>query len=215
MELFGYWRSSSTYRLRIGLNLKGVAYETRLVNLLKDGGEQHRPEYAAVNPARRVPTLRLDDGTTITQSMAALEYLDEVHPEPAFLPGDAARRALIRAAALQLACDAQPLQNNAVLKVVRDDFGQGEDGLRAWVDMWVGKALRAVEALADAQGPYLFGDAPTLADVVLAPQLYNARRFQVDLSGLTRVVEADQAARAHPAFIAAAPERQPDAPVAA
>ena len=209
MKLHGYFRSGAAYRVRIGLNLKGVAVQHVSHHLRK--GEQHRPEYLHINPQGLVPALELDDGAVLTQSLAILQWLDETYPEPPFVPGTALEKARIRAFTLAIACDTHPVQNLKVLKRVRA-MGHSEEEVTEWAQ-WVNReGLAACEKLiAGTKGPFCFGDKPTLADIFLVPQTANARRFGVDLTLFPRIVAVDAAARAHPAFAAAAPEQQPDA----
>ena len=211
LKLHSYFRSSAAYRCRIALNLKGLAHETALVHLIKDGGQHTAPAYRAVNPQALVPTLE-HDGRVITQSLAIIEYLDELHPEPPLLPGDAERRARIRAFALVIACDIHPLNNLRVLGYLKGPLQQSQTAADAWYRHWVETGLAACEALLPrAASGFCFGDRPTLADVCLVPQLYNARRFKCDLAAVPRLLAIDAACRALPAFANAAPEAQPDA----
>jgi maleylacetoacetate isomerase len=211
LELYSYFRSSAAYRCRIALNLKGLAYETVAVHLVKDGGQHHAPAYRALNPQGLVPALRHDE-RVITQSLAIMEYLDEVHPEPPLLPGDAGSRARIRAFALAIACDIHPINNLRVLNYLRGPLGQQQPAVDRWYRHWVETGLAACEALLpDRESRFCFGDRPTLADACLVPQLYNARRFNCDLGAIPRLLAVDAAARALPAFAKAAPEAQPDA----
>lgn len=209
MTLHGYFRSGAAYRVRIGLNLKGVAVQHISHHLRK--GEQHDPRYLALNPQGLVPALVLDDGTVLTQSLAILQWLDETYPEPAFVPGSPLEKARIRAFALAVACDIHPVQNLKVLKRVKT-ITQSQEVTDEWAQ-WVNReGLAACEQmLAGTTGPFCFGAKPTLADIMLVPQLANARRFGVDLSPFKRLVEADSAARALPAFADAAPDKQHDA----
>jgi len=215
MKLYGYWRSSASYRLRIALNLKGVSYDQEPVHLVKDGGQQLLPAYRALNPNARVPTLVLDDGEALTQSMAILEYLEETHPEPSFAPTSAVARAHCRAFADLIACDVQPLANLSVLRYLKGTLDADQDGVDAWAAHWMARGFAALEELAALQqngsGPFLFGDGPTFAEITLVPQLYNARRMTLDLAAYPRLLAADEAARALEPFAAAGPERQPDA----
>jgi maleylacetoacetate isomerase len=219
MKLYTYWRSSAAYRVRIGLELKGIARDDIGVHLVRDGGEQFRPDYAAMNPQRQVPTLVLDDGTVLTQSLAILEYLEDVRPDPPLLPTDPLGRARVRALAQAIACDIHPINNLRVLNRLEAQFGADADAKAAWYRHWIAEGLTGVEGLlagaADTGpqiGSFCHGDAPGLADVCLVPQLYNARRFEVDLSPFPIVTRIDAACRALPAFRNAAPEAQPDAP---
>jgi maleylpyruvate isomerase len=211
LKLHSYFRSSAAYRCRIALNLKGLAHETAFVHLLKDGGQQNAPAYRALNPQGLVPTLEVDGGA-ITQSLAILEYLDEVHPKPPLLPGDALQRARIRAFALAIACDIHPINNLRVLRYLKGPLKQEQAAIDVWYRHWVETGLAACEALLPpGQTRFCFGDQPTLADCCLVPQVYNARRLQSDLSRLPRIVAIDEACRALPAFGRAAPEAQADA----
>jgi maleylacetoacetate isomerase len=212
LTLFTYWRSSAAYRVRIALNLKGVAYESRPINILPGQDQQLSAEYLLLNPQGRVPMLSTPNGEVV-QSIAILEWLEETYPEPALLPSDAWERAQVRAFAMTIACDVHPLNNTSTQRQIRAQWGDDPDGLREWGQFWVRRGCEVLEAeLADRpQRRYAFGDRPTLADICLVPQLYNARRMELDLSGFPNLTRIDEAARAHPAFAAAAPERQPDA----
>jgi maleylacetoacetate isomerase len=210
--LHGYWRSSAAYRLRIALNLKGLDYDQVSVNL-KDG-HQREATHKALHPQGFVPVLDIDDNQLI-QSPAILEYLEETHPEPALLPGSAANRARIRAYAAVIGCDIHPVQNLRLLQYIRKEYGQDADGVTAWVQRWITDGFSALEKMAETDrfdGPYLCGNMPTMADIYLVPQVYNARRFGVMMDDFPRLLAADTAARALPAFEAAAPENQQDAP---
>jgi len=213
LKLYSYWRSSASYRVRIALNLKAIDHELHVVHLVRDGGQQHAPEYLALNPQGQVPTL-VHGSQVITQSTAILEYLEEVFPEPALLPADAAGRARVRQLAAIIACDTHPLNNQRVLKYLVGELGCDEHAKLAWYRHWVARGLDAFErwqASSDATGPYCHGDSPTLADCCLLPQVYNARRFECDESGWPRIREICQRLEALPAVAAAAPERQQDA----
>ena len=208
MKLHGYFRSSAAYRVRIALNLKGLSAEHLPHHLRK--GEQHDPAYLAINPQGLVPTLQ-DGGVTITQSLAIIEWLDEIHPEPPLLPKDPLRRAKVRAFAMALACDTHPLQNLKVLTRLRE-LGLPQEQVTGWAAWANREGLAACETLiADEAGPFCFGEAPSMADLCLVPQLANARRFGVDLGAFPRLLEAEAAAKNIKAFADAAPERQPDA----
>ena len=209
MRLHGYFRSSAAWRVRIALNLKGVAVE-HAFHHLRHGG-QRAPDYLRLNPQGLVPALETDDGSVLTQSLAICEWLEETHPEPPLLPGEALERARIRAFALAIACDIHPVQNLKVLARLRS-LSLPETEVTGWA-RWVNQeGLEACEALlAERPGPFCFGAAPTLADVCLVPQLGNARRFGCDLSRLPRLVAAEAACNALPAFAQAAPDRQADA----
>lgn len=210
MKLYGYWRSSATYRLRIALGLKGLAADYRPVNLLK--GEQRDPAFLTISPQGLLPVFVTDTGATLTQSLAVIEYLDETVPSPPLLPKEPLARARARQIAYAIACEAQPLQNLRIQSYLRDDAELGEDGVRRWLDRWVGGAMRAVETmLEETAGACCVGDEPTLADICLVPQVYAAQRFKVDLSDCPRLLAIDRRCAAHPAFIAAHPDNQPDA----
>jgi maleylpyruvate isomerase len=211
MKLYGYFRSSAAYRVRIALNLKGLDVEYAPVDLRREGGEQKRPQFLARNPQGLVPVLELDDGTAMAQSLAIIEYLDAIKPEPRLVPADPKLAAKVRAAALAIACDIHPLNNLRVLNYLRDVLGLDQAAVDAWIRHWLLKGgLEAVERMIEP-GPFCFGDAPTMADVCLVPQMFNARRFEAPLEGLPRIVAVDAACAALPAFQAAHPSRQPDA----
>jgi maleylpyruvate isomerase len=208
MKLHGYFRSSASYRVRIALNLKGLGAEHLPHHLRK--GEQRDPSYLAINPQGLVPTLQ-DQGTVITQSLAIIEWLEETHPAPPLLPRDPLRRAHVRAFAQVLACDTHPVQNLKVLARLHE-LGLPEEQVTGWAAWANREGLSACEALiANESGPFCFGDAPTMADLCLVPQLANARRFGVDVAVYPRLLKAEAAARNLKAFADAAPERQPDA----
>lgn len=212
MKLYTYFRSSAAYRVRIALHLKGIAYEPVFVHLRR--GEENTPEYRALSPLGTVPTLVTDDGQVITQSLAILEYLEETHPEPPLLPQDPLARARVRALALTIACDIHPINNLRVLEYLQKRLGVGEERKLAWYRHWVEEGLQAVEALLaedPAAGPFCHGDRPTIADCCLVPQVFNARRFGCELAPLTRIRRIAEHCATLPAFIAAAPENQPDA----
>lgn len=210
----GYFRSSSAWRCRIAFNLKGITPETQFVHLRRNGGEQKQPAFRMLNPQALVPTLELDDGTVLTQSLAIIEWLDETHPMPPLLPADAAERALVRGFAQTIACDIHPLQNLRVLDYLRNEFDQQQGGLDEWCQRWIGDGLAACEVLvtrSGSNGQFCFGDTPGLADICLAPQLGSADRFSVDLTAMPRLREISAAYAQHPAFSAALPAHQPDA----
>jgi len=209
MKLHGYFRSSAAYRVRIALNLKGLS-ATHVPHHLRKG-EQRAPAYLAINPQGLVPTLENDAGAILTQSLAIIEWLDETRPTPPLLPADPLRRARVRAFALAIACDIHPVQNSKVLARLRE-LGLPEERVTEWAAWANREGLMACETLIkDEPGPFCFGDAPTLADLCLVPQLGNARRFGVDVSAYPRLLKAEAAAKALPAFAEAAPERQADA----
>jgi maleylpyruvate isomerase len=209
MKLHGYFRSGASWRVRIALNLKGVAV-THVSHHLRRG-EQRAPDYLALNPQGLVPALELDDGTVLTQSLAIIEWLDETYPEPALLPGKPMQRARVRAFALVLAADTHPVQNLKVLNALRG-LGLPEETVTKWAAEANATGLEASEALlANMPGPFCFGAAPTLADICLVPQLGNARRFGVDVTRFPRLLEREAACSELPAFAEAAPGKQPDA----
>ena len=209
MKLHGYFRSSASYRVRIALNLKGLSAEHLSHHLRK--GEQTAPDYLALNPQGLVPTLVDDEGGVLTQSLAIIEWLEETHPRPPLLPKDPLRRAHIRAFAQVLACDTHPVQNLKVLARLRQ-LGLEEEKVTEWAAWANREGLSACEVLiGNEPGPFCFGEAPTVADLCLVPQLANARRFGVDVAAFPRLLEAETAAKNLGAFADAAPERQPDA----
>jgi maleylpyruvate isomerase len=209
VRLHGYFRSSASYRVRIALNLKGLTADHLSHHLRK--GEQRDPGYLAINPQGLVPTLQDDEGIILTQSLAIIEWLDETHPEPPLLPQDPLRRAKVRAFAMALACDTHPVQNLKVLARLRQ-LGLPEEQVTEWAAWANREGLAACETLiAGETGPFCFGAAPTIADLCLVPQLFNARRFGVALEAFPRLLQAEAAAKAVKAFADAAPERQPDA----
>jgi maleylpyruvate isomerase len=209
MKLHGYFRSSASYRVRIALNLKGLGAEHLTHHLRK--GEQRDPAYLAINPQGLVPTLQDDGGIILTQSLAIIEWLDEIHPTPPLLPKEALRRAQVRAFAQVIACDTHPVQNLKVLSRLRE-LGVSEDHVTGWAAWANREGLSACETLiASEAGPFCFGEAPTIADLCLVPQLANARRFGVDVAAYPRLLKAEAAAKDLKAFADAAPERQPDA----
>lgn len=213
MKLYTYWRSSAAFRVRIALNLKGLEYQSVPKHLLRGGGEQRASDYLALNPQGLVPALD-HDGTLVTQSLAICEYLEEIQPEPALLPGNAAERAQIRAMALAVACDIHPLNNLRVLQYLRGELGHGEEQVGHWMRHWIDRGFAAFEQLVarhSADGRYCYGSSVTLADVFLVPQVYNARRAQLDLSPYPRLAAVVQHLEALPAFAAARPEAQSDA----
>lgn len=212
MKLYSYFRSSAAYRVRIALNLKGLAYETVPVHLLRNGGEHRQPAYTALNPQALVPALA-DDGHWLTQSLAVIEYLEETRGGPPLLPADPPGRARVRALAQLIACDTHPLNNLRVLRYLQDVLAADEAAKNAWYRHWVAESFNALEILLQSAGTGRFchGDTPTLADCCLVPQVYNARRFGVDLTPYPAIVRIDAECAALPAFQAAAPEAQPDA----
>ena len=213
MKFYGYFRSSAAYRCRIAFNLKGLAPDFVPVHLRRGGGEQKAAGYREINPQALVPSLEVD-GRVLTQSLAIIEWLDETHPEPRLLPADPFARAEVRAFALAIAAEIHPLNNLRVLQYLKHQLKQEQAAIDTWYRHWVEEGLQACERLVlrnSRRGPYCFGEAPGLADVVLVPQLYNARRLNSDLSGCSTLVEIDATCAAHPAFAAAHPDKQPDA----
>ena len=216
LQLYSYWRSSAAYRVRIALALKGLPYATIPKHLVRNGGEQLQADYLALNPEGRVPALA-DDGQVISQSLAICEYLEEQHPEPRLLPGSALDRAAIRAMAQLVACDIHPLNNLSVLGYLRREFGADDAGVNRWVAHWIQRGFAALEQRVRTtanDGRHCYGADVTLADVCLVPQMYNARRFKVDVSAYPTLVAICAHLEAQPAFAAARPELQPDAETA-
>jgi maleylacetoacetate isomerase len=211
MKLYNYFRSSASYRVRIGLELKGLSYEYVPVHLVK--GEQVQEPFASLSAERLVPLLEVD-GQRLSQSMAILEYLDEVHPEPPLLPADPPGRARVRALAQDIACEIHPLNNLRVLRYLVRDLGVSDEAKNGWYCHWVETGLEAVErqlAGHPATGAYCHGDTPTLADCLLVPQIYNAQRFECRLDHVPTVMRIFEHCMQHPAFQAAHPSRCPDA----
>ena len=213
LRLYTYFRSSAAYRVRIALNLKGLAYEAVPVHLLQDGGQQNQPAYRALSPLGTVPALQTGEGA-FTQSLAIIEYLDETHQLPPLLPASVADRARVRALAQTIACDIHPVNNLRVLQYLGKHFAATQEQKDAWYRHWVGEGLRAVEQLlvGDSRtGAFCHGDAPTLADCCLVPQVFNARRFDCPLDAMPTIRRIVAACEALPAFRNAAPAMQPDA----
>ncbi len=210
MKLYSYFRSSAAYRVRIALNLKGLAYETMPVHLVKDGGHNRRPEFRAVNPQMRVPALVTAGGDVLIQSLAIIEYLDETHPEPPLLPKEPMARARVRALADIVACDIHPLNNSGTLRYLKRDMHQEQTAIDAWYHHWVIEGFEAIEALLQPS-PYACGSQVTLADVYLVPQVANARRLKVPLDTFPKIVGIEAACLKLAAFDRARPENQPDA----
>ncbi|MCW5731382.1 MAG: maleylacetoacetate isomerase [Alphaproteobacteria bacterium] len=213
MKLYGYFRSSAAYRVRIALNLKNLAHEQAFVHLTRGGGEQFGEAYRGINPQQLVPALDIG-GDVLTQSLAIVEYLDEVYPEPPLLPKTPAARAHVRALALAIACDIHPLNNLRVLNYLTRELGQSEETKTRWYRHWVESGLAAVERMLERggrMGRYCHGDEPGLADICLVPQVFNARRFNCDLSACPNVIAIADRLNALPAFVKAQPQNQPDA----
>ena len=213
MKLYTYWRSSAAFRVRIALGLKGLAYESVPKHLLRDGGEQRRDDYVRLNPQGLVPGLD-DDGFILAQSLAICEYLEELRPEPPLLPADPRSRATVRSMALVVACDIHPLNNLGVQQYLRAELGADEAAAARWTRHWIARGFTALETLIarhSGDGRHGFGSSVTLADVFLVPQLYNARRAQLDLAPFPRLAAVGAHLEGLPAFVAARPENQPDA----
>ena len=210
MKLYTYFRSSAAYRVRIALNLKGLPYEMVSVHLTKDGGQQHKPDFHAINPQERVPALVLSSGEVLTQSLAIIAYLDELEPEPPFLPADALDRAKVRAVAQMVACDIHPLNNLIALQYLKRTLKHEQADIDAWYHHWVIEGFKAIEAMIKP-APYACGAHVTLADICLIPQVFNARRLKVPLDAFPKIVAVEQACLKLPAFDKARPENQPDA----
>ncbi|HKV97939.1 MAG TPA: maleylacetoacetate isomerase [Gammaproteobacteria bacterium] len=213
MELYTYFRSSAAYRVRIALNLKGLKADYRYVHLVKDGGQQHQPEYLALNPQGLVPAL-VDKGHVLTQSLAIIEYLDETHPQPPLLPKDAPGRARVRALAQIVASDIHPVNNQRILKYLEKEFRADEAARSKWYRHWIVEGFNALDKLlgsSPATGKFCHGDQPTLADICLVPQVFNARRFKIDLASFPAIERINATCLALAAFADAAPDRQPDA----
>lgn len=209
MILHGYWRSGTSYRTRIALNLKGLSFDQVGVDLRT--GAQRSGDYLALNPQGLVPALVTDGGDVLSQSPAILEWLEETFPQPALLPSDPVARAQVRAMAAVVGCDIHPLNNLRVLKAVKA-IGADDAATQGWIAQWIVSGFDALEAMVAKQGRgWCYADTPTLADCYLIPQIYSARRFNVDLSAYPNLLAIEARAQAHPAFAAAHPDRQPDA----
>lgn len=211
LDLFTYYRSTSSYRVRTALALKGLDYNAIPVNLIRDGGEHLKPEYRAINPQGRVPALRIDGGLVITQSTAIIEYLEECYPERPLLSAHRELRARQRAVASLIACDIHPLHNVSVQNRLRV-LGHGEEEVSQWIGHWISEGFAAVEQMIGDQGYCFDLDHPSVADVYLLPQIYAARRFNVDLTPYPRILRVERLALDHWAFQAAHPDAQPDKP---
>jgi maleylpyruvate isomerase len=210
VKLYSYFRSSAAYRVRIALNLKGIAYETQSIHLVKDGGHNKRPEFRAINPQMRVPVLVTTAGDVLIQSLAIIEYLDETHPQPPFLPKDPLARARVRALAELIACDIHPLNNTSALRYLKNNMAQQQSAIDEWYRHWVITGFEALEELI-TPGPFTCGSEITMADLCLVPQVNNARRLKVPLERFPKIVGVDRACLAVAAFDRARPENQPDA----
>lgn len=211
--LYSYWRSSSAYRVRIALNLKGISYRQEPVHLVRDGGEQNKPKYQAVNPLGLVPAL-VHEGQTIVQSMAIIEYLEDVFPAHPLLPADPVQRSRVRSIAQSICSEIQPLNNLAVTRYLKDRMQQPDESVRDWYSHWIDRGFAAVETWLSSSesGDFCHGDSPGLADCYLVPQVYNAERFACDLRPYPNIRRITERCRAEDAFIRAEPESQADAP---
>jgi maleylacetoacetate isomerase len=212
MKLYDFFRSSAAYRVRIALAMKGLSPERAFVHLRRQA--QRASDYLELNPQGLVPALVTDDGAVLTQSLAIIEYLDETHPQPPLLPADPVARARVRSLALAVACDIHPLNNLRVLLYLKNTLGVSDEQKDGWYKYWIDVGLEAIElrvARDAATGRFCHGDAPTLADIFLVPQLANARRMNIDVTPYPTLLRIESACRALPSFAAAAPERQPDA----
>jgi maleylacetoacetate isomerase/maleylpyruvate isomerase len=211
VKLYTYFRSSASFRVRIALNLKGIAYEPSFVHLPK--GEHRAPAYSKINPQALTPTLELDDGEQLAQSLAIIEYLDEAHPQPPLLPKDAKGRARVRSLSLLIACEIHPLNNLRTLQYLKRALGQSEDQVNAWYRHWVADGLAKFEADVGrgGAGKFCHGDSPTMADCCLVPQIFNAKRYQCDLTPYPVTMRVFDACMQLEAFDRAQPSKQPDA----
>jgi len=210
MKLYSYFRSSAAYRVRIALNLKALDYEIVPIHLIKDGGQHKHADYRAINPQMRVPALRLPNGDVLVQSLAIIEYLEDIAPDPPLLPADPVTRARARAIAQIVACDIHPLNNSGTLVYLKGPLHLEQHAVDAWYTHWIVTGLEAIEAMI-APGPYAFGRQVTVADLCIVPQLANARRFNVPIRQFPRLLGVEAACQQLAAFDRARPERQPDA----
>lgn len=213
LRLYDYWRSSAAYRVRIALNLKGLAYGAVPVHLVRNGGEQRGSDFLALNPQGLIPVL-VDGERVVRQSLAIIEYLDELHPTPPLLPATARDRARVRALAQTVACDIHPLNNLRVMQYLENELGASEPQRLAWMHRWMGDGFAAFEAQVvghPSTGEFCEGELPGMADCCLIPQLYNARRFGMDLSAYPTLLRIEANCQKLPAFRDAVPEAQPDA----
>jgi maleylpyruvate isomerase len=213
LKLYSYFRSSASYRVRIALELKGLSYDYVPVHLLKEGGQQLKPEFRAVNPDGLVPALA-DGEHVLQQSLAIVEYLDEIHPEPKLLPGTALERAYVRGLAQEIACEIHPLNNLRVLKYLKHTVGVTDEVKDAWYRHWIELGFASLQANLERGGQagrFCLGDTPTLADICLVPQVFNAQRFNIDVARYPALAKIYEACMALPAFQKAQPKSQPDA----
>ena len=216
LTLYSYFRSSAAYRVRIALNLKGIKHDYCFVNLIKEHSEQHTPAYREINPQELVPAVQTERGDVLTQSLAIIEYLEERHPEPSLLPGPAMQRAKNRAFAQAICCDIHPLNNLRVLNYLRETLNADEGQISAWYQQWITAGFSALEEQlhhSSHNAPFCFGGTPTLADVCLIPQIYNAHRFNIDMSAFGTLDKIYNHCLTLEAFQRASPDNQPDNPV--
>ncbi|MFK5979276.1 MAG: maleylacetoacetate isomerase [Rhizobiaceae bacterium] len=211
MILYSYWRSTAAYRVRVALNLKGIDYETHPIDLVKDGGMQHHTDYINVNPSELVPSLELDDGTVLVQSLAIMDYLDAIKPEPALLPSDLITRAHVLGVAHTIAMDTHPVNNLRVAQYLGKTFGADGDAKRDWMVHWMEVGFRSIEPLLTSNTPFAFDDKPGLADICITCQCYNAHRWGVDMMPFPNILKIEKNSLSLQAFIDATPEQQPDA----
>jgi maleylacetoacetate isomerase/maleylpyruvate isomerase len=210
VKLYTYFRSSAAFRVRIALNLKGLAYEPVFVHLAK--GEHRKPQYAKVNAQALVPTLVLDDGTRLNQSLAIIEYLDEKHPQKPLVPKDPLAKARVRSLSYLVACEIHPLNNLRVLQHLKRELGQNEEGINAWYRHWIGDGLTKLEAeLSGSNSKFCHGEAPTMAECCLVPQIFNAKRYNCELAPYPTTMRVFDACMKLEAFDRAQPSKQPDA----
>jgi maleylacetoacetate isomerase/maleylpyruvate isomerase len=211
MKLYSYWRSTTSYRVRAALNLKDLSYETISVDLV--AGDQRSEKYSAINPGLGVPTLVLDDGTTLTQSMAILDYIDAVYPAPRLMPKDPLERARVLAVAQSVATDIHPVNNLRIISQLKKRFGTSAEDAADWMNHWMHEGLTAIESLLPDNDGFAFGNAPNIADICIVAQVYNARRWGLDLSPFSKIERIESACLDLPAFVEAHPDKQPDAKV--
>lgn len=209
MKLYSYWRSTTSYRVRVALSLKGLRYDTQPVDLV--AGAQRGKDFAAVNPSKGVPALVLEDGTTLTQSLAILDYLDTTYPEPRLIPSDPLERAQVMAVAHGVAMDIHPVNNLKVIGQLKSRFGASAEDARDWMCHWMNEGFAAVEALLPDNPSFAFSDAPNVADICITAQAYNAHRWGVDLKPYPKIARIEAACLDLPAFADAHPDNQPDA----
>lgn len=206
MKLYDYWRSTAAYRVRIALALKGIAYERAPIHLVKSGGEHLQPGYLALNPQGLLPALQLEDGQVLTQSLAILEYLDTAFPEPILFPELPLLAQRVRQISTMIGCDLHPLNNLRVLNQLRTQFSAGDEDIQRWYHHWLREGFTALEPVLAAEGPFAIGEAVTAADLFIVPQVYNARRFNFDLTPFPRIMRIEEQCLALPAFAQATPE---------